>query len=101
MSKAETKPIADTIPLEQDLLKLEETVRALEGSGLPLEKLLEHYEEGIRVYRRCHTKLKDAQLRVEAIRVDAEGRPILEPFDHQSSIESARGSLRKTRVGED
>jgi len=84
----------DKIPLEQDLLKLEDTVRALEGSGLPLEKLLEHYEEGIRIYRRCHGKLKDAQLRVEAIKVDEEGRPTLEPFDHQSSIETARGSLR-------
>ncbi len=85
---------ADTIPLEQDLQKLEDTVRALEGSGLPLEKLLELYEEGIRIYRRCHGKLQSAQLRVEAIKVDADGRPVLEPFDHQSSIESARSSLR-------
>ncbi len=90
----------DKIPLEQDLLTLEETVRALEGSGLPLEKILEHYEEGIRVYRRCHSKLQSAQLRVDAIKVDADGRPTLEPFDHQSSIETARSSLR-TKSEED
>lgn len=84
----------DSTTLEQDLLKLEEAVRALEVGGLPLDEILERYEQGIRHYRRCHSRLKEAEMRIESIRIDGEGRPVLEPFDHQSSMESAIRNLK-------
>jgi exodeoxyribonuclease VII small subunit len=93
-ASSEPSHTLDSTTLEQDLLKLEEAVRALEAGGLPLDEILARYEQGIRHYRRCHSRLKEAEMRIEAIRIDSEGRPVLEPFDHQSSIESAVRNLK-------
>lgn len=96
MSNATENP---NTTLEQDLLKLEESVRALEVGGLPLDEILGRYEEGIRYYRKCHSRLKEAEMRIESIRVDADGKPVLEPFDHKSTMETTIKSM-KTPVGE-
>lgn len=82
--------------LEQDLLKLEESVRALEAGGLSLDDILSRYEDGIRFYRRCHARLREAEMRIESIKVDADGKPVLEPFDHQSSLETTVKGLKSS-----
>ena len=39
----------DEVPFEEGLKKLEGIVEEMEGDDLPLEKLLERYEEGTRL----------------------------------------------------
>ena len=42
-------PAPDDVPFEEGLKKLETIVEQMEGDEMPLEDLLEHYEEGIRL----------------------------------------------------
>jgi exodeoxyribonuclease VII small subunit len=45
--------------------RLEEIVAEMERGDLPLEQLIERFEEGVGLVRSCNEFLKQAQLRVE------------------------------------
>ncbi len=49
---------------EEAIKRLEEIVRELEDSQLPLEKALELFEEGISVSKFCRAALSDAEQRI-------------------------------------
>lgn len=52
----------------EDLLgKLEQIVSDMENAELPLEKLLESYEEGMRLVKACGARLADAEQKVEIL----------------------------------
>ena len=56
-----------TISFENALKKLEESVRKLEDGSLNLEEALKTFEEGIQWSRHCHSRLADAEKRVEIL----------------------------------
>ena len=64
---------------EAGLGRLEEIVSILEDGELRLENALELFEEGIRLSRFCHSKLGQAERRVELLLKDSSGELI--PFD--------------------
>jgi exodeoxyribonuclease VII small subunit len=73
---------------EAILKRLEEIVRLLEEGDLGLNESLERYEEGVKLLRQSYQMLECAERRIELLSgVDAEGKPITQPFDHTSSIE--------------
>jgi len=52
----------------EDLLgRLEQIVADMENGELPLEKLLENYEEGMRLVKACGDRLADAEQKVEIL----------------------------------
>jgi exodeoxyribonuclease VII small subunit len=52
----------------EDLLaRLEQIVTDMENAELPLEKLLESYEEGMRLVKACGNRLADAEQKVEIL----------------------------------
>ena len=52
----------------EDLLaRLEQIVTDMENAELPLEKLLDHYEEGMRLVKSCGDRLADAEQKVEIL----------------------------------
>jgi exodeoxyribonuclease VII small subunit len=52
----------------EDLLaRLEQIVSDMEDAGLPLEKLLDSYEEGMRLVKACGDRLADAEQKVEIL----------------------------------
>ena len=52
----------------EDLLaRLEQIVADMENAELPLEKLLENYEEGMRLVKACGDRLADAEQKVEIL----------------------------------
>ena len=52
----------------EDLLaRLEQIVTDMENAELPLEKLLDHYEEGMRLVKTCGDRLADAEQKVEIL----------------------------------
>ncbi|WP_281745854.1 exodeoxyribonuclease VII small subunit [Thermanaerovibrio acidaminovorans] len=51
----------------EDLERLEEIVRRLEGDQLPLEEALGIYEEGVIIARKCFSFLEDARRRIEIL----------------------------------
>ena len=52
---------------ESALAELESLVKHLEGGNLTLEKSLSLFERGIQLSRYCHTRLEDAERRIEVL----------------------------------
>ena len=85
MSKP-VKPAGDNsaaaeIPFEEALKRLNSIVQAMESDDLPLEKLITQYEEGVRMYQTCQSRLSAAELRIQQIERDAAGRVTARPID--------------------
>jgi len=66
------------LSFEDALKKLEEIVQRLERGELSLEASLTCYEEGISLSRLCHTKLEEAERKIEVLVKDARGEPLLD-----------------------
>jgi exodeoxyribonuclease VII small subunit len=74
-------PIAD-LTFEKALAELEQIVGRLERGDVPLAESIAIYERGEALKQRCETLLKEAEARVEKIRLGGDGRPAgLEPLD--------------------
>jgi exodeoxyribonuclease VII small subunit len=52
---------------EELLERLEQIVSDMENAELPLDKLLESYEEGMRLVKACGNRLADAEQKVEIL----------------------------------
>lgn len=75
------------INFEQSIALLEEIVRDLEDGQLTLEAALAKYEAGVGLLKLCYEKLTVAETRISLLAgIDADGKPILEPFEHSASI---------------
>jgi exodeoxyribonuclease VII small subunit len=76
----ETPAVAE-LSFEDALKNLDSIVQAMENDDLPLEKLLTQYEEGMRMYQTCQSRLATAELRIQQIERDAAGRISARPID--------------------
>ncbi len=77
---AEDVPV-DALSFEDALKELEAIVSRLESGDASLDESIALYERGSALRARCADRLDAAQARIEAIRVDAEGRAIgTKPF---------------------
>ncbi|WP_375427995.1 exodeoxyribonuclease VII small subunit [uncultured Sphingomonas sp.] len=63
------------LSFEDALKELERIVGRLESGDASLDESIDLYERGDRVRAKCAERLDAAQARIEAIRLDAEGRP--------------------------
>lgn len=72
-----------TMTFEAALRELETIVHRLESGDTPLAEAIDLYERGNALRARCAERLDAAQARIEAIRLDAEGRAITTPFAAQ------------------
>ncbi len=66
---------------EDALSELETIVAKLERGDAPLEESITIYQRGAALKAHCEGKLKDAQLKVEKIVLDATGNAGVAPFD--------------------
>ena len=96
-----TQPAAAPPPkdFETALVRLEAIVHALEDGELGLAGALGQYEEGVKLLKHCYGLLERAERRIELLcGTDAQGNPLAEPFDDQSSLElDSQGSRRSQR----
>lgn len=60
---------------ESALAELESIVARLEQGDLPLEQSLALFERGVQLSRFCHSKLEDAERRIEILTERGEVRP--------------------------
>ena len=60
---------------EQAMGELEQVVSQLERGDVPLEQSITLYERGAELKKRCEAKLKEAEEKVAAITLDADGNP--------------------------
>ena len=73
-------PVED-LSFEDALKELEGIVHQLETGEATLDQSIAFYERGNQLRARCAERLDQAQARIEAIRLDAEGRPAgVKPF---------------------
>jgi exodeoxyribonuclease VII small subunit len=69
---------------ETALQRLEEIVKKLDSGDLPLASLLEIYEEGVTLSRFCHSKLEEAERKVEILTKKVDGGFQKLPFEEKS-----------------
>lgn len=60
---------------EAAIAELENIVKKLEEGDLALEKSLELYERGVQLSRFCHTRLEEAEKRIEILNERGDLRP--------------------------
>jgi exodeoxyribonuclease VII small subunit len=60
---------------ETAIAELESIVKKLEEGELPLEQSLALYERGVQLSRFCHSRLEDAERRIEILSERGELRP--------------------------
>ncbi len=77
--------MSDTPDFETALKRLEEIVKKLENGELSLDSALQLFEEGIKLSRFCHTKLEEAERRVEILVKNNSGQ--LRPVAFESENE--------------
>ncbi len=65
---------------ESALKSLEGIVLQLEGGDLTLDRALELFEEGVKISRFCHSKLEEAERKVETLIRTADGTLKEVPF---------------------
>ncbi|MFP6667453.1 MAG: exodeoxyribonuclease VII small subunit [Pirellulales bacterium] len=99
------KETADKTPdagkFEEALSSLESIVRQLEDGNTGLAEALKQYEAGVALLKRCHEILKTAERRIELLSgVDADGNPVVQPFDDDSgdSLEQKSESRARRRT---
>lgn len=89
-------PVPDPQPadaaqtFESALNQLADIVARLESGSLGLSESIDAYERGVAILRRLHEELAAAEERVNVlVRIDDEGRPILEPAATAGATQAA------------
>ena len=65
----------DEMSFEQAMAELEQVLGQLERGDVALEQTIALYERGAALKARCEAKLKEAEEKVAAITLDADGNP--------------------------
>lgn len=69
------------LPFEEALGRLEQLVQGMESDKIPLDKLIENYEQGTSLYQVCAKRLEEARGRIERIRRKRSGAVELEEIE--------------------
>ena len=77
----------EAMPFETALRKLESIVEAMEEGDLPLESLLEQYEQGTGLVKTCQAKLEEAELKIKKLEKNAGGEMVLTSLEPESEDE--------------
>lgn len=77
-----TETPVEEMSFETAMAELEKVVGQLERGDVALEESISLYERGAALKKRCEAKLNEAQEKVAAITLDADGQPKgTEPFE--------------------
>ncbi|MDM5315963.1 exodeoxyribonuclease VII small subunit [Fictibacillus sp. b24] len=68
---------AGKLTFEEAMVQLEEIVEKLEQGDVPLEESIDLYQQGMKLSKLCHTKLKNVEKKMDKI-MHEDGRE--EPF---------------------
>jgi exodeoxyribonuclease VII small subunit len=69
---------------EEALSRLENILEAMESGEVPLDELVDKYEEGVSLLKTCNARLREAELKIEAVRKTNETIET-EPFETDDS----------------
>jgi exodeoxyribonuclease VII small subunit len=74
----------DELSFEEGIKRLEDIVEQMEGGELPLESLMEKFEEGTRLAKVCQDQLAKAEVRIQQIEKNTAGEMKLKPFEAEN-----------------
>ena len=60
----DNKEQSNAIALEENFLKLEETIKFLEREDISLEEAFEQYQNGVKLLKSCNDKLDEVEKKV-------------------------------------
>jgi exodeoxyribonuclease VII small subunit len=84
---AKKPPLGEAeLPFEEALKKLESIVEAMETGDLPLEGLLQRFEDGTRLLKLCQARLNQAELKIQKLEKNAAGETTLKPLDKAGAL---------------
>jgi len=69
------------LSFEDALGKLESIVESMESGDVPLAELLARFEEGNKLLTVCEARLKDAELKIEQLKKQKDGKIAFEKFE--------------------
>ena len=84
-----SKPVKDAppaaeecanLPFEEALKRLEGIVESMENDDLPLDALLSQYEEGTKLAQSCHSRLAEAEIKIQQLERKSNGQFALKPL---------------------
>ena len=78
---------AKKLNFEDTLSKLEDIIQQMEEGGQPLEKMLDRFEEGMKLVEQCRKALDEAELRVSLL-MKEQSEERLKNFDKNDSSRS-------------
>jgi len=81
MTETELPDDIRAMSFEQALEELRGIVDGLERGDGSLDQSIKAYERGSLLRMHCDAKLREAHMKIEQIRVKADGTPTSEPFD--------------------
>ena len=79
-SAGPSNPATAPVAFEEALQKLELIVEAMESESLPLETLIQRYEDGVKLVQVCQEKLAGAELKIQQLEKSAAGQFRLKPL---------------------
>ena len=59
--------MSDKFNFNKGLFELENIISKMESGELSLEDSLKNFEEGVKIHRKCHTALMDAEQRINIL----------------------------------
>ncbi len=74
----------ENMTFEENMLRLEQIVRAMERGDVALEESLKLFREGTDLVRRCGKLLDEAELQVKMVMTAPDGTPFEEDFPHDA-----------------
>ena len=95
LAKKKKNEVSESPSFEEAIAKLEEIVQHLEAGNVGLAESLKLYEEGSGLLKQGQRLLAEAEQRIEQVSgEDADGNPVLEPFEAAAD----RGKPRRVQA---
>jgi len=69
-----SKGVKETVSFESAMSRLEEIVGQMESADLPLDKIIDKYEEGMKLLGFCEQKLQAAEKKIELLTRNKDGK---------------------------
>jgi exodeoxyribonuclease VII small subunit len=86
---------------EESIERLEEIIEQMESGDLPLEKVIAHYEEGMKLLETCGKKLEDAEKKIKLLTRDKSGKVKSRPFEGETESDGGSGKQSSRSAKDD
>jgi exodeoxyribonuclease VII small subunit len=85
--RAVPKTDNNELSFEEGIQRLEAIVDAMEAGDLPLETLMQKFEDGTKLAKLCQDKLAQAEVRIQQIEQTSAGELTVKPFEAHNANE--------------